>query len=152
VLQALAEKWPDQTIRDLLTQRADQDDNEYTRSAALQALAEKWPDQITRDLLTQRALEAPGASERGEACSVLGAMHSEFGRILPTLDLDGMSPYLDPLKPIPRKHFELAAAKAGIRPDDINAKVASLSVHLGWDVMAGGAEEEDRGRVRPIKV
>ena len=64
-------------------------------------------------------------------------MHSEFGRILPTRDLDGMGPYLDPLEPIPRKHIERAAERAGIRPDDIDATVAALSAHLGWDLTRG---------------
>ena len=100
-------------------------------------MAEKWPDQTTRDLLAQRAVEAPDKSERGAACSALGKMHSEFGRILPTQDLHGWAPYLDPLKPIPRQHIEKAAAKAGIGPEDIGAQVAALSAHLGWDVTVG---------------
>jgi GTPase SAR1 family protein len=150
-LQALAAKWPDQTTRDLLAQRAVQDGNEDTRSAALEALAEKWPDQTTRDLLAQRALEVPDMSERGAACSALSKMHSGFGRILPTRDLDGIAPYLDPLEPIPRKHIEEAAAKAGIRPDDIDAQVASLSAHLGWDVTVGAKKKavKKTGRSKP---
>ena len=39
-------------------------------------------DQTTRELLTQRALKSPDISERGAACSTLGKMQSEFGRIL----------------------------------------------------------------------
>ncbi|HKS21497.1 MAG TPA: HEAT repeat domain-containing protein [Thermoanaerobaculia bacterium] len=141
-LRALAQKWPDQTTRDLLAQRAVQDDNEDTRRAALQALAEKWPDQITRELLAQRAVEAPDISERGAACSALAGMHCKFGRILPTRDFDGNGPYLDPLEPIPRKHIEQAAAKAGIRPDDIDAQVASLSAYLRWDVTVGAKKKQ----------
>ena len=136
-LQALAEHWPDQTTRDLLAQRAVQDDDGYPRGVALQALAQKWPDQTTRDLLAQRAVEAPDISERGAACVALGQMHSAFGRILPTRDLDGIGPYLDPLEPIPREHIEKAAENSGIRPGDIAAHVASLSAHLGWDVTRG---------------
>ena len=136
-LRALAEKWPDETTRELLAQRAVQDDHHEPRSAALQALAEKWPDGTTRELLAQRAVEDPDAEARGAACSALGKMHSEFGRILPTRDLDGVWSYLDPLKPIPRDHIERAAEEAGIRPDDIDAQVASLSAHLGWDVTRG---------------
>ena len=56
-IRTLAEKWPDESTRDLLTQRAVQDGAFHTRSAALQALAEKWPDESTRDLLTQRAVQ-----------------------------------------------------------------------------------------------
>ncbi len=136
-LQALAEKWPDQTTRDLLAKWASDAPHADIRRAALEAWAAKWPDQTTHDLLTQRAIEAPDIAERGVACSALGAMHSEFGRILPTRDFDGVGPYLDPLEPIPREHIERAAAKAGIRSDDIDAQVASLSAHLGWDVTLG---------------
>ena len=89
----------------------------------------------------QRALEAPDMSERGAACSALGKMHSEFGRILPTRDLDGTVPYLDPLEPIPRQHIEKAAAKAGIRPDDIDAQVISLSAKWGWGVTVGAKKK-----------
>jgi GTPase SAR1 family protein len=143
-LQALAEKWPDQTTRDLLAQRTVQDKDGTPRSAALGALVAKWPDQTTRDLLAQRAVEAPNISERGAACSALAAMHSEFGRILPTRDFDGIGPYLDPLEPIPREHIEQAAAKASIRPndiDDIDDQVASLSAYLGWDVTVGAKKK-----------
>jgi len=70
-IEVLSIKWPDQTTRDLLTQRAGQDDNEYTRSAALHALAEKWPDQITRDLLTQRAVQDDNEHNRSAALQAL---------------------------------------------------------------------------------
>ena len=149
-LRALAEQWPDQTTRDLLAQRAVEDDSVSTRGAALQALAEQWPDQTTRDLLAQRAVEDSGAQARGAACAALGKMHSEFGRILPTRDLDGVRPYLDPPEPIPRKHIEKAAEKSGIRPGDIAAHVASLSVHLGWGRHARSKAERGE-KDRPIK-
>ena len=64
-------QWPDQTTRDLLAQRAVQDDNEYTRSAALQALAAKWPDQTTRDLLAQRAVQDKDGDPRSAALQAL---------------------------------------------------------------------------------
>ena len=150
-LQALAEKWPDQTTRDLLAQRAVQDDDGYPRGVALQELAQKWPDQTTRDLLAQRAVQDSHAGARGAACCGLGAMHSEFGRILPTRDLDGTEPYLDPLEPIPREHIEKAAANSGIRPGDIAAHVASLSAHLGWDITRGAKRNavKKTGRSKP---
>ncbi|MBI5382276.1 MAG: HEAT repeat domain-containing protein [Opitutae bacterium] len=143
-LQMLAEKWPDQTTRDLLTQRAVLDEDYHASSAALLALAKKWPDPNTRELLAQRAVEAPDATRRGEACSALGKTHSEFGRILPARDLDGVAPYLDPLKPIPREHIERAAAQAGIRPEDIGTQVSSLSAHLGWDITVGAKKKKVR--------
>jgi hypothetical protein len=150
-LQALSEKWPDPTTRDLLAQHAVQDEDGNTRSAALQALAEKWPDPTTRDLLAQRVVQDSNDQTRGAACSALGKMHSEFGRILPTRDLDGLGPYLDPLEPMPREHIEGAAARAGIRPDDIKAQVASISAHLGWDVTLGAKKKavKPTGRSEP---
>ena len=79
-------------------------------------------------------------------------MHSEFGCILPTRDLNGAKPYLDPLRRISRDHIQQAATKTGIRPDDIDAQVASLSAHLGWDVTRGakpsGEEKVRRKRTR----
>jgi hypothetical protein len=130
-IEVLSDGWPDQTTRDLLAQRAVGDSHESLRRAALEVLAEKWPDQTTRDLLAQRALESPDISERGTACSTLGKMHSEFGSILPTRDLDGMGPYLDPLEPIAHEHIKNAAVKAGIRPG-----------------RQGGAPQQYRGRCR----
>jgi len=110
-------------------------------SAALQALAEKWPDETTRELLAQRAVQDPSDHVRGVACSALGKMHSEFGRILPTQGLNGYAPYLDPLEPIPRDHIEGAAERCGIRVEDIDAQVASLSAHLGWDITRGAEKK-----------
>jgi hypothetical protein len=136
-LQALAEKWPDETTRELLAQRAVQDDHPNPRIAALQALAEKWPDETTRELLAQRAVQDDNRETRGAACSALGKMHSEFGRILPTGNLNGGWPNLDPLEPISRDHIEKAAEKAGIAVEDIDAQVASLSAHFGWDITQG---------------
>ena len=42
---------------------------------------------------------------------------------------------------MPREHIEKAAAKAGIRPDDIDAQVASLSAHFGWDITVGAKKK-----------
>ena len=123
-----------------------------SRRAALEKLAEKWPDESTRALLAQRAVQDPDDQIRGWAFWALGAMHSQFGRILPTRDLDGRGPYLDPLQPISRDHIQKAAKKTNIRPDDIDSQVASLSAHLGWDVTRGakplGEEKVRRKRNR----
>ena len=136
-LEALVENWPDQSTRDLFTERAVQDGDGGTRGAALEALVEKWPDQSTRDLLMGRAVQDDHVDARGAASFALGQVHSEFGHILLTRHLDGMAPYLDPLKPIPRTHIEEAAAKVGIGPNDINDQVVSLSAYLGWDITRG---------------
>jgi len=136
-LRALAAKRPDEATRALLATWTTGAPHPDVRSAALRALAEKWPDEATRALLAQRAVEDPHDQVRGAASSALGTIHSPFGGILPTRHLYGEGPYLDPLQPISRDHIERAAQKTGIRPDDIDAQVASLSAHLGWDVTRG---------------
>jgi GTPase SAR1 family protein len=136
-LEALAEKWPDESTRTVLTHRGVDDDDEDARITALVALAHNWPDESTRTFLARKVVEDPTPVARGAACRSLATLHSEFGRILWTRDLDGLSPFLDPLKPIPRAQIEKAAAKAQIRIDDIDAAVKSLSTYLGWDVSRG---------------
>jgi len=137
----LAKTWPDQTTRDLLTQYATQDENSLIRCLLLLLHTGVWPDQTTRDLLVQRIAQDPDVNPRGAAFSMLGMLHSEFGHILLTQKIDGSWPYLDPLEPIPRQHIEKAAQEAGIHPDEIDAQVASLSAHMGWDITAGAKAE-----------
>ena len=88
-------------------------------------------------MLAQRAVQDPHNQVRGASFSALGKMHSRFGSILTTRDLDGEGPYLDPLQPISRDHIEKAAKVADIRPEDIDAQVASLSEYVGWDITRG---------------
>ncbi len=45
--------------------------------------------------------------------------------------------YLDPRQPIPSKHIQKAAEKAGIPPDKIDETVRSLSEYMGWDITKG---------------
>jgi hypothetical protein len=56
-VQALADRWPDAATRELLNERAVQDEHINPRIAALQSLAEKWPDETTRSLLCVRAVQ-----------------------------------------------------------------------------------------------
>lgn len=135
-IRSLADKWPDETTRTFLTQRAVDDEHENTRSAALRVLADKWPDE-TRGLFSQRVLQDPDKRQRGAAWTGLGKLHSEFGRVLPTRDLDGVGPYLDPLEPVSQDHIESTAKKVGIRSEDIDAQVAALSDYFGWDITVG---------------
>ena len=138
-LQALAENWPDETTRELLAQRAVKDDNEYPRSAALQALAENWPDETTRELLAQRAVQESGR-RRHEVRPVAHAGQNALGvRPHPADDetWTASEPYLDPLEPIPRDHIQGAAERAGIQRDDLDATVAAISAHFGWDITVG---------------
>ena len=140
-LEALAENWADDTTRKLLTERAVQDENEYTRRAAIEALAEKWADETTRKLLAQRAVDATlSADQRAEYRVTLGKLHSNFGRIVFTFDLDGIRPYLDLTKPISNDHIERAARKAGIPARRIDETVRSLSKHMGWDITKGAGK------------
>jgi HEAT repeat protein/energy-coupling factor transporter ATP-binding protein EcfA2 len=147
-LQALAGNWPDESTRELLRAHAVEDQDESVRGTALQALAENWPDESTRELLRAHAVKDQDARTRGVACSALGKMHSEFGRILPTKDLDGVGPYLDPWMAIPLGHIQRAAARTGIAPGELEAQLASLSEHLGWDLthgaLPGSSKEESR--------
>lgn len=138
-LRALAEKWPDENTRQLLTERARQDDSSDARRYALQALAEKWTDENTRQFLTERAAQDDNEAVRAVAAHLLGDSHSAFGGIMLTRDLDGVGPFLDPLKPVPQKHITSAARRVGVDPDDIDAQVASLNEFLGWDVRRGAA-------------
>ncbi len=107
------------------------------RRGACESLAKHWPDESTRELLRARAVEDQDADSRGVACSVFGGMHSEFGRIVGTKDLDGNGPYLDHLKPLSREHIQRAAERAGIAAGDLEAQIASLNQHLGWDIRVG---------------
>ena len=66
-------------------------------------------------------------------------MHSEFGEIVFTKDLDGMGPFLDPAKPISRDHIGRATEKAHVSPERVDETVRSLSAHLGWDIEMGAA-------------
>ena len=139
-LEALAEKWPDETTRRMLAERAVNDEDFQLRRAALGALAKNWQDETTRKLLTESVGDPSlTGAQRAWFWVKLGKMHSEFGRILPTKDLDGLAPYLDPLRPISRKHIKQAAKKAGIPADRIDDEVRSLSEYLGWDITKGSA-------------
>ena len=97
---------------------------------------EKWPDE-TRDLFLPRILHAPDKNVRGAIWTALGRLHSQFGRLLPTQNLDGIEPYLDPLQPVSSEHIEAVARKTGILPEDIDAQIAALSSYLGWDIRMG---------------
>ncbi len=123
------------------------DENDYTRSGALEALAKTWPDDDTVEFLKTRSAEAPESRERGVACSALGRLHSRFGRIVITTDLDGIGPYLDPLEAIPRDQIDKAARAAGVRPDEIEGQVRSLSEHLGWDITKGAKAAQKSRRL-----
>ncbi len=76
-LETLAEKWPDETTRELLAERAVQDGSEYVRRAALEALAQKWPDQTTGKLLAERAVQDENEYTRRAAVEGLEALGAD---------------------------------------------------------------------------
>ena len=69
--RALAEWWPDERTRELLTERVRADEVELPRIILLRLLTEKWPDERTRELLTERALADPGVYSRIAALQLL---------------------------------------------------------------------------------
>ena len=74
-LQALSHEWPDDETRQLLQERALQDENEYPRIKALELLAanKDWADHDTRQLLQQRALQDESEYPRIKALELLAA-------------------------------------------------------------------------------
>lgn len=134
-LQVLAEKWPDESTRELLRARAVQDEDTNNRITALRVLGEKWPDESTREMLRIRVVEDQDESVRGAAYSILAGMHSEFGGIVGNTMRYGL--YSDPWKPVSAERIEKAAEKAGIASEDLEAQIAALNQHLGWDIRVG---------------
>ncbi len=70
-IAALAQRWPDETTRALLTQLAIDDQASELRAAALLALAGELPDETTRELLTRRAVKDQHHSPRSTALKSL---------------------------------------------------------------------------------
>ena len=67
----LAKKWPDKKTRQLLEQRAVQDEHYEPRRAALHSLADNWPDDKTRQLLEQRTVQDESEFLRSAALEAL---------------------------------------------------------------------------------
>lgn len=130
-LRALAMIWPDEVTHKFLCERAVKDEDRYPRQVALQMLAEKWPDKVTGDMLRERITVDDCAG------SILGGLHSNFGCIIFSQDLDGVYPYINLLEPVSPKHIERAARKVGIPQEQIDETVRSLSDHMGWDITRG---------------
>ena len=98
-----------QAVRDTFVVSGDISAEEHVlMQGALQAFVEKWPGEL-----------------------------SSFGKISITEHLDGREPYLDSHQPIPPEHIERAAAKSEIAAAYLDAQIASLNQHLGWDIRVG---------------
>jgi energy-coupling factor transporter ATP-binding protein EcfA2 len=76
-IQVLAEKWPDETTRTLLTDSAVRDRHTFPRRIALQSLADKWTDQITRALVTERFGQDEDGDVRRAAIQILANKWSD---------------------------------------------------------------------------
>jgi HEAT repeat protein len=70
-LQALAQGWPDETTRTLITDCATTDKNPGVQRVAVQVLAQGWPDETTRTLITDRATTDENPILRGVAVQAL---------------------------------------------------------------------------------
>jgi len=70
-IEVLAQKWPDEATRTLLTSRAVRDNNGLARSIAFETLADKWPDEVTRALLTEHGIEDTDGYVRRAAFRIL---------------------------------------------------------------------------------
>jgi energy-coupling factor transporter ATP-binding protein EcfA2 len=69
--QVLAEKWPDESTREFLLQRAVQDESPTPRRTALECLFKQWPDESTREFLLQRAVQDEEGQPRSTALECL---------------------------------------------------------------------------------
>ncbi len=115
----------------MLCNRAVEEKHEFPRNIALEALIQYWPDDETWQLFTTRI------SIDGFVATWHAEKHSNFGRIIFTRDLNGISPHLSPSIPIPQQYLEKAAKQTNIPPDQLDATIKSLSEHMGWDITKG---------------
>jgi hypothetical protein len=174
-LSSLTEIWPDESTRALVSARAVDDPDLYVNSTSVRLLVMHWPDETTRTLLTSWAVDdgqknelrdeaigwlkatwpdetsqkllASCASVVGYAACEVAGQHSAFGALLFSSDLDGLAPFLDPLRPVPDHHIKLAAKRAALAVDAIEETVRSLSAHMGWDITRGSRSMK-RGAAR----
>lgn len=128
--------WRDEITRQFLIARATAEKDHYIRALAVQKLASEWPDDITNEFLRSVAA-GPDTTLRPIAFGQLAGAHSPFGATLATRKLDGRGPYLDPTEPVPHHHIRGAAERTSLPANEIDAAVASLSAHVGWDITRG---------------
>ena len=137
-MKILADKWPNEKSHVLLLARYREDPDTSCRARALHLLATKFPeDDTTSELLRAAVADAPTSDFRGLAFSLLGGLHSKFGRRLGTLNSYGVKPYADPLEAVTTSQIRKAAEAASLRPADIDKAFTELKAHLGWDPKVG---------------
>ena len=93
-------------------------------------------DSDIRDLWTEFRDRRPKARNR-RFYITLGAMHSPFGRIVMSGNVDPGTGRFDPFDPQPQEVIRSAALKAGLAASQIEDSVGSLSKFLGWDITKG---------------
>lgn len=148
-LQLLATRWPVDSTRRLLEDRAMAEPSANNRGIALSSLVAAWPDGPIRALLRARAVEDPDDSVRGVAFNLLAALHSSYGSIVSSRDLDGVAPFLDPLRPVPPEHLTLCARQLGLAGSELQTLVDALDHHLGWRIEAGAVPMRTSRKKRP---
>ena len=72
-LRRLAIVWPGEKTRELLRERAINDESDYGRTTALQVLTHRWPDETTREFLEERTVQDHHGQGRGVALRMLVA-------------------------------------------------------------------------------
>ena len=138
------------TTRDLLSQRAVQDEHYLPRAKALELLAghEPWADHDETLAVRQRFFEecsrdAADPEARGAAaCAWFGTVDStdplsDAKKRVFSEDADGIVPFLDPREPVSGDHLTKVADRAGLSEDQIDEMVEQMSATLGWNIRKG---------------
>ena len=149
------EPWADESTRELLSQRAVDDEDYQPRAKALELLAghEPWADHeetlaARQTFIVEIFRDGVTPEQRGEAAclwfrSAGRSDHLAYGkeRVF-SRDADGIEPYLDPYEPISDEHLSKVALKASISDDQRDEMVEQMNATLGWDIRSGFPEQD----------
>ncbi|MCH8149173.1 MAG: hypothetical protein IH987_14525 [Planctomycetes bacterium] len=152
-MTALFSLAPDDATRQLLSERAVEDDDNGVRVKALELLAghEPWADHEETLAARQRFIEecirnAVEPEERGAvACAWFGTVASsdplsDAKKRVFSCDADRVGPYLDAREPVSNEHLAKVAKNASLSEDQIDEMVEQMNATLGWDIRQGLAE------------
>jgi HEAT repeat protein len=144
-LMALARTWPqEQSVRELVEQRALQDQDGNVRAVAMGELVRIWPrNPATQDLMRRALLDGNPVVRCAALGGVLQIATDRVARLILSRDLDGLSPFLDPRKPISLRHRQNAASQLAVTTSEVDERLSSYSKALGWNLSKGV------GRPRP---
>jgi hypothetical protein len=125
-------------VRQLLFGRVRSASHEYVRRDTLEALASGLNhDPMVRQLCFEAARNDTHTYVRRSAFGALARELDPVVKRTVSRDLDGVSPFLEPHAPLGFLHLMLAAARLGLTPDELKAKVAEASRQLGWNLLEG---------------